>query len=159
MPLPAPARDYLLKALEGNPVVFARLVGAYGEDDSLWDRRPDPERFTLREILAHLADWEPIWLERVQRIAQGNHPFLPSVDEGLLAVRNDYPKSSPTKNLRRQRDGRMELVAYLSTLPDDAWDLTGDREFVGILTLQQQAYYVLAHDAYHMRQVAEWLGS
>ena len=156
MPLPTAARDYLLKALDGTPVVLKALVGEHGDSDPIWDRRPDPERFTPREILGHLADWEPIWLERLQRMATGDHPFLPSVDEGLLATEHDYAHSSPSRNLTRQKAGRAEVVSYLREIPDDYWDLTGDREFVGVLTLQQLAYYILAHDAYHLRQVAEW---
>ncbi len=154
MPLPIAARDYLLKALSGTPYVLEALLKEV--DDSVWDKRPDPERFTLREVLAHLADWEPIWLERVTRIANDDRPFLPSVDESALAVENDYAASSPAESIQRYREGRSALIAYLSTLPDEAWDRTCDREFVGILNLQQQAFFALAHDGYHMKQVAEW---
>ena len=154
MPFPAAARDYLLKALDATPVVLTALLRRADPD---WDHRPDADRFTLREALAHLADWEPIWLERVRGIASGEHPLLPSVDESALAIENRYAESSPEVSLDKFRSGRKELVAYLATLPDSAWDFTGDREFVGELTLQQQAAFALSHDGYHLRQVAEWL--
>ncbi len=157
MPLPTAARDYLVKALDGSPVVLAALIGDRSDDDPLWDSRPDPERFTLREALAHLADWEPIWLERMQKIETGVHPFLPSVDEGALAIENNYSASSPRASLARLSEGRATVVEHLKAVPDEAWDLTGDREFVGVLTLQQLAYYILAHDGYHLRQAAEWI--
>ena len=32
------------------------------------DRKPDPERFTIREVVAHMADWEGVWLERARRV-------------------------------------------------------------------------------------------
>lgn len=156
MPLPDAARDYLLKALDGTPVVLAALLGERSDDDPIWDKRPDPDRFTLREALAHLADWEPIWLERVAKIRTGSHPFLPSIDEGALAISNHYDTISPSESLRRFRDGRAACIENFKAIDRDAWDLTCDREFVGILTLQQLIYYVLAHDAYHLRQVAEW---
>lgn len=156
MPLPEAAREYLFKALEGTPIVLRSLVADLAEDSPLWDRRPDPDRFTLREVLAHLADWEPIWLERVSKIAMTEHPFLPSVDESAIAVENDYASVSPRESLRRIEIGRAELVAFLRTLPEGAWDRTGDREFVGVLTLQQQAVFALTHDGYHLRQVAEF---
>ena len=157
MPLPDAARDYLLKALAATPVVASSLIGDRAEEDPIWDRRPDPERFSLREVLAHLADWEPIWLERLTKIATTDHPFLPSVDETAMVEQNDYANSSPRRDLAKLREGRENLIAYLKTVPDEAWDRTGDREFVGILTLQQQAYFALSHDAYHLRQIAEWL--
>ncbi|HVT10741.1 MAG TPA: DinB family protein [Fimbriimonadaceae bacterium] len=158
MPLPDAARDYLLKALDGTPVVLSALLGSRPDDDPIWDRRPDPERFTLREVLAHLADWEPIWLERVTQVRTGSHPFLPSIDEGALAVANGYESAIPSESLRRFVDGRRACVDCLRTVGADEWDLTCDREFVGELTLQQLAYYILAHDAYHLRQAAEYMG-
>ena len=157
MPLPAAARDYLINALDGTPVVLAAILGARPDVDPIWDKRPNPDRFTLREALAHLADWEPIWRERIDKIQTGTHPFLPSVDEGALAVERDYASRSPSASLAKLALGRQELVTRLKTIPDDDWDLTGDREFVGVVTLQQQVYYILAHDAYHLRQAAEWI--
>ena len=53
--------DYLLSALEGAPDVIAALLDGVPPDDALWDRRPDPERFSLREIVAHLADWDGVY--------------------------------------------------------------------------------------------------
>lgn len=155
MPLPTAAQDYLVKALSATPVVLSSLLD--GARDPDWDRRPDPDRFTLREVVAHLADWEPVWLERLQRIATEDHPFLPSVDESQMVVENDYASTSPTESLARFVQGRETLVAYIRSVSDDLWDRTGDREFVGILTMHQQAYFALSHDAYHLRQVAEWL--
>jgi uncharacterized damage-inducible protein DinB len=157
MPLPNAARDYLLKGIESTPTILRALTIARADDDPAWDRRSDPDRFTLREALAHLADWEPIWLERFQRIRVGDHPFLPSVDEGALAIENRYSEIAPSQSLAKQREGRRSLTAYLRSIRDDEWDLTCDREFVGVLTLQQLAMYILAHDAYHLEQVAEGL--
>jgi uncharacterized damage-inducible protein DinB len=155
MPLPTPARDYLLKALAAQPIVLDELIKDASAD--AWDNRPDPARFSLREVLAHLADWEPIWLERVQRIAKGDNPFLPSIDEAQMVIENDYASADPRQSAARYQSGRAELVDYLSRVPNEAWDMSGDREFVGTVTLQQLATMALSHDGYHMRQVVEWL--
>ncbi len=155
MPYPQAARDYLLKALDGTPDVLAALLR--GASDAQLDRRPDPERFTLREMTAHVADWDAIWLERMRRIANENHPFLPSIDESTLAEERNYAGSAVAISLSRLRKDRTALVEFLKTLADDAWDRTGDREFVGVLTLQQQAAFALSHDGYHLRQAADFL--
>ena len=65
--MPAAVRKYLLSALAGTPVVADRLLLDVHADDPRWDFRPEPDRFTLREVVAHLADWEPIHLERLTR--------------------------------------------------------------------------------------------
>jgi hypothetical protein len=156
MSVPAPARDYLIKALDANPLVMNRLLQGIGSDSQVWDKRPDPDRFTLREVLAHVADWEPVWLERLQRIATEDRPFLPSVDESAIAAEGNYGSAQPAECLGRIREGRARLTTYLKSLSDEAWDREGDREFVGTLSLYQQAVFALSHDGYHLRQIVEW---
>lgn len=153
MPLPAAARDYLLHGLAATPAVIGALVDPASQTG--WERRTDPERFSLREALAHLADWEPIWLERAQRIAAEEHPFLPSIDEGRIAAERDYASSDPGESLRRFREGRARLLDSLQPLPLEAWDRTGNREFVGVLSLQQLIGMALGHDGYHLAQIVE----
>ena len=55
--LPERIHLYLLLDLESAPEALARLL-ADVTDPAAWDRRPDPDRFTLREMVAHLADWK-----------------------------------------------------------------------------------------------------
>ncbi len=157
MPYPAPARAYLFKALSGTPEVLARLLSGVADKDPIWDRRPDPDRFTLREILAHLADWEPIWRTRFAKMRDEVTPFLPSIDEGEMVIENDYAHQNPSDNLARYKAGRESLVELLSSLDDDVWDRKGNREFVGVLTVQMLASLVQSHDGYHLLQVVKWL--
>ena len=157
MNFPASARNYLLKALAGTPDVLEQLLGDRTANDPIWDFCPDPVRFTLREVVAHLADWEPIWQERFERARDGSRPFLPSVDEGVMAVDRDYRHQNPIENLKRFREGRMAVVKVLDGLSTADWDRTCEREFVGPLTIQMMAGYVLSHDGYHLQQVASYL--
>ena len=156
MQFPKPARNYLLKALAGNPAVLKRILGNIPADSPVWDSKPDPERFSLKEVLAHLADWEPIWKERFERLRDENHPFLQSIDEGELAITNNYAEQDPLANLARFAEGRVALVKVLETLTDTDWEQTGNREFVGPLTTQMLACLVLSHDGYHLHQAVEW---
>lgn len=157
MTFPPSARNYLIKALAGMPNVLDRLLMDLGPDDPRWDMSPDPLRFSLREVVAHIADWEPIWLERFTRTQGESRPFLPSVDEGQLAIANDYKHQDPIQNLARYRKGRAELVKFLDTLEGADWSKLAEREFVGPLTMQMMASYVLSHDGYHLSQIVEWL--
>lgn len=147
----------MLKALSGSPAVLEQLLKGRTVEDPIWDFKPDPVRFSLRELLAHLADWEPIWLERFIRMRDESRPFLPSVDEGQIAAARGYSNLDPIHSLARFRVGREDLVKMLDTLSTSDWDRTGEREFVGPLTLQMMASYVLSHDGYHLLQVVEWL--
>lgn len=157
MTFPQRTLDYLLPALAGTPDVLDGFLKAVPSGDPLWDFRPDPARFTLREIVAHLADWEPIWLERVTRTRDENQPSLPDVDEGGLVIEHDYAHSDPHESLARFRKGRVTLVAFLRSLQASDWERTGLREGVGPVTLVAHMVWTLGHDGYHTQQVAQWL--
>ena len=69
-------RNYLLAGLAATPDILDALLKDAADDSPLWDARPDLERFTIREALAHLADWEPIWQARIIRIRDEDSPEL-----------------------------------------------------------------------------------
>lgn len=156
--LPAPVRKYLLTSIASTPKILATLLAEISGEDAVWDKRPDPERFTLREVLAHLTDWEPIHVERINRILNEEEPVLPDLDEGQFAIDNDYAHQDPIENLRLFAERRAKLVALLKGLPEEALDRAGIRPpAIGRITIDEMATLVLAHDVYHIAQVVEWL--
>lgn len=157
MPVPQGMLDYLVNGIASTPVVFEALLGDWTEDDPRWDARPDPDRFTLREMIAHVADWDDVFDRRFERIVLEDSPFLESIDEGTLCTERAYGSQSPVANLARHQAGRARLVRRLRDLPIEAWVRTAHREFVGDIDALQLATMVLGHDMYHLRQASEYL--
>ena len=160
--LPPFVRKYLLMALSGTPDVLDGLLKGIPDEDPLWDFRPDPERFTLREVVAHLADWEPIFLERMVRIQKETASSLLSYDEGQFALDRDYAHQSPQANLRRFREGRPRMVAFLRSLEASEWlregrFVTNEAEPGEPISMEGWLAQVAGHDGYHMQQTAQWL--
>ena len=153
-------RHYLKCGLLATPEVIATLLSGIDSGNDIWDVRPDPDRFTLREVLAHLADWEVIWLSRMTRIIEENVPDLPGIDEGEMAIDNDYGAQDPLDNQIRFKEGREKLVAFLERISDDDWRRVGIRSpDIGRLPIDEMAAMVLGHDGYHTLQIVDWLGS
>jgi len=75
--LPSRIRSYLLSDLECAPDVLSRLLSGI-TDPALYDHRPDPSRFTLREMVAHLADWEVVFFTRLAQTRDESDPILPN---------------------------------------------------------------------------------
>jgi uncharacterized damage-inducible protein DinB len=153
--LPKAAGKYLLDGLAATPVVVDRLLAAAPGAD--YDRRPDPQRFTTREMMAHLADWEPIWLERFTLIRDTENPPLPNRDPDEWAARNGYETADVTEQQARFRVGREKLLALLTALTPEQWERRGTHSAWGPLSMEELAVLVLGHDGYHLRQLAEWL--
>lgn len=151
-------RERLLTALAGTPDVLDGLLRPLGPNDGLWDRRPDPARFTLREALAHLVDYEAVWRERFLRTREEERPELPSVDRDRLAVDNNYAHSNPAVSRAAFRQQRSELVDSLRELSPEDWQRVSHWAGPGggPLTLEEQAAFVVIHDSYHTQQVAQW---
>ena len=148
-------RKYLIDhALNASPGIIARFCANI--PDAIADQDQGPDLFTLREVLAHLADWEPIWLERMQRIVQEDSPVLPNIDEGEMAELNGYATTPVEVSLEKFATGRAALTAYLASLPNDAFERSGIRPEVGTITVKDIATLVLAHDTYHIAQLAQY---
>lgn len=151
-------RKYLITALAGTPDVLEHLLAPVAAGDARWDRRPDPDRFTLREVLAHLADWDEIFRGRMEQTARESVPELPEQDEGQMALDRGYACADPATSLARFRASRTATVAFLRGLDDAGWERVGTRGFMGLVSVTDQAVLVSSHDGYHLQQVVEWLG-
>jgi len=148
----------LLVALEGTPDVLNGLLGSLDAHDPAWDFQPDPERFTLREIIAHLADYEPVWLDRFEHTRKADGIRIERLDPSKLAVDNDYPHSDPIANLSLFRQRRAIIVDLIKTFKEEDWDKVAILpQPAGPLSLGLQSMYLSVHDAYHTGQVAQWL--
>jgi uncharacterized damage-inducible protein DinB len=146
---------YLQKnGLATTPVVMTHLLA--GVTEAELDTRYDPDRFTLREVVCHLADWEEIWLERMQRIVRENQPPLASYDEGQMAIENDYARQDFDAAFTRFVARRDALLAFLAERTEEDWNRLGIHSAIGSLTLGDLATLVLAHDGYHVRQIVEF---
>jgi hypothetical protein len=151
MTIPAALKTYLIGGIAGTPAVVSRLA----ERITDWDARSGPDRFTYREALAHLADWDAVFGERIRRIVAEDNPILPDIDEGELAVECDYASQDPLMIFDRFEASRAELVAQLHGLSEADWHRVGHREKVGDLNMLHLATMILGHDAYHIRQFSE----
>jgi hypothetical protein len=110
-------------------------------------------------MIAHLADWEPVCRERIFRTRVEEKPLLPNWDEDQAALIGDYAHTNPYESLLWFTERRAATVALLTSLDGDEWTRTAERENVGPLSIEQQAFLILAHDGFHLRQAVELMGA
>ena len=146
---------YLFKGLECAPSAVERIVARIPTES--YDEKRDPERFTLREAVAHLRDWEPINLDRLRRGVEEPGCTVLDIDEGQMAIDGGYAARDPRDEARRFAALRRETVAYLETLKDEDWAKTYVHSVKGHQTVLEQAVAILGHDVYHLDQFAEYL--
>jgi hypothetical protein len=147
-------RQYLFTALESAPALFDHLIVGLTDDEA--DRRPDPARFTIREAMAHLADWEPVFLSRMRRICEEDEPLLEGYDEGQWAVDHNYASTDVFEQSRLFGERRAHMVEFLRSRNPADWQRIGDRPEIGRITLETLTLLIPLHDTYHLRQIAAW---
>ncbi len=147
--------NYFASGLENGARVVAFLLRDLPESDSRWDSKPDPERFSLREVVAHLVDYDSVSRERFERMIREDKPELPNWDESEAAAH--YDTRDPLSQIESLLLSRRELADWLRGLSEKEWKRTGSRPRVGEFSVEEGAALMVAHDAYHLEQIAAWL--
>lgn len=155
--LPPFIRNYVVQSIGGTPAIIRELLGDLPAESPAWNFRPDPERFTLREILAHLNDFDSFWLTATARMVNENHPNLPPRGDDYLNA--CAVLQNPLENLTELERLRPQLAEWFTALPEDQFSRGATRARIGEFTVEDAAVLIVAHDKYHLQQIVEWLQS
>ena len=142
--------------LEGLPVA-ASVMRTFMErmNAAVVDRPTHPDRFSPREVVAHMADWEPRLLARMKAAAGAPGSRVEAYDEGELAVRNAYDKSDWRAQLDVFDNARKETISFLKGLTNEDFDKKFVHPERGEVSIEDQAAMMLGHDQYHLDQLSE----
>ena len=150
-PALAPELQPAVTLLEKTPAVLETLL--LSTPPNVLDWKPSPERWAIREVLAHLVDIEKLFMERVRRILEEDTPHLPKfTPNGLLL---GGPSADAIERLARFGTLRNELIGLLKGAPASAAARIGVHEELGRVTLAQLVNELANHDLGHLRQIAE----
>lgn len=147
---------YVMTSLQKVPVTTERILKKI--DPASFDARPDAERFTIREAISHLADWEPIWLDRFTVGTNTPGATIKVYDEGQLAIDRKYAERDVFAEAARYGEGRKKLLEFFATFQPDDWKKTINHPERGVLTLGDFGCMILGHDVYHIEHFTQFLG-
>ncbi len=147
---------YLIPGLTLSPAVYRRmyeLIPAARLDE------PTAEgRFTPREVIAHVADWEPIFTERIKLALENDHPTLVPYDESELAEKNNYRAASVQEMLGRLERDRQVNIALLKSLSPEQLERTCFHPERGEMRVEHIFSMMVGHDMYHLEQLTQSVG-
>ncbi|HWA82928.1 MAG TPA: DinB family protein [Fimbriimonadaceae bacterium] len=146
---------YLLIGLKAGPNVIGRLVELIPEKD--YDRPLSEDRFTPREVMAHLADWEPILRDRVRTAVENPGATIAAHDEGQMAIDHKYAESNIGEQTRLFQEERAKTVAYAENLTPEQLCQAVMHPERGRLTTEELIGMLLGHDMYHVEQLVAYL--
>lgn len=149
----APQLARPLALLEKTPQLLKTLLADLEDDTLCW--KPAPERWSIGEILAHLAELEETFAGRVQRIVTEDSPAFEVYDLKTASADGRYSKADPEQSLASFLEAREGNLAFLSMLPPGAAARAAEHSEVGTFTLSELLHEMANHDLGHLRQIAE----
>ena len=122
-----------------------------------FDQPTGEGRFTPREVICHLADFEELFLGWIETAVQ--NPGAPIVvpDESELSVEKNYSGTDVGAALDRFVKARSRTVAFVKSLDDDQMKLISVCPGRGPMTVADHCGFWLGHDLYHVEQLASVL--
>jgi len=119
------------------------------------DAHPAPGRWSIREVVAHLADFEPISTDRIKRVIAFDNPVLMNADENAFAARLAYSQRDVEEDLVVIESLRKHTARILRTLSDADFQRVGEHSTDGPLTLEQLLKRVTRHFPHHIAFIEE----
>lgn len=140
-----------LKQQESTAQKLAELLK--GKDKQLLTRRPAPEKWSVAEIVAHLADAEISVSWRVRQILSKDGIAIQAFDQDAWASTFNYAGRDPQASLELFRALRTANIALLKSVPPELWNNYGMHAERGKETITHIVRMIAGHDINHMRQI------
>lgn len=124
------------------------------EDDAIRSQRYAPGKWSVGQMIGHLADAERVFGFRAFTFARGDANPLPSFDEDAYAVvanESEVDGTSCIEDLLSARDANLSLFA---TFSDAAWQRTGTASGKRI-SVRALAWLMAGHIRHHQRILRE----
>jgi hypothetical protein len=124
-----------------------------GKNKKQLSKQPAPGKWSVAQILAHLADAEIAIGWRLRQIAATNGVALQAYDQDAWASTFDYAHRDPKQSLEAFRVLRDANVALLKGLPKNLWENYGIHQERGNESLTHVVRMIAGHDLNHIEQV------
>lgn len=148
-----PSLQPALLLLEKTPILLETLLRDLPDHLLRWN--PAADRWSIAEVLGHLADLEMVYADRTRRIVTEEAPLLQKYDPAGTVVVGDYARGSAAENLALFIKMRRSTLILLRSIPADSGEREATHSELGTITLHQMLSEWASHDLGHLRQIAE----
>ena len=146
---------YIERVPESDPVAVLAaqsgrdvdLLRGLSETDAL--KRYAPGKWSVKEVVGHLADTERIMAYRALRIARGDETPLPSFDENAYVPPAKFDARPLTDLVADLRTVRASTLALFRSLDGDAWRRRGTASGKPV-SVRALGYMIPGHERHHV---------
>ena len=139
-----------------TPKKLERLIK--GAPTSKLRKRPAPDKWSVSEILAHLADAEIVGGFRMRLILGAPGTPIAAFDQDSWVTSGHYGKRDPRISLEQFRVLRETNLALLKSLTPEQWKHYGMHSERGQESIEHIVRMFAGHDINHLQQIERILG-
>jgi DinB superfamily len=139
-----------------TPRILAQLIEGIPETNIRL--RPAPGKWSVIEILAHIAEDELTSTWRYRQMLEQDGPELVGFNQDMWAILGDYASWDTGEALDMFRLLREANLRLFGRLTPDQWRRHGVHVERGKLTVQELCRHMAAHDVNHIEQIRAIVG-
>lgn len=117
--------------------------------------RPIAGKWSTLECVVHLADFEPVYVDRMKRVIAEDNPTLLGANEQKFAAALCYHERDLEEELRLIEVTRNQMARILRQLPEAVLARTGNHNERGPVTLEVLLQTIINHIPHHAKFVLE----
>jgi len=116
-------------------------------------KRPAPDKWSITEIVTHLADTEMVCGYRMRIILATPGTPIPAFNQDVWVTAGHYDKRDARKSLEQFRAVREANLALLKTLTREQWKYHGIHAERGEESIEHIVRMFAGHDINHTKQI------
>ena len=140
-----------MKILAATPKTIASLIR--GKSAALLKKRPQPDKWSAAEIIAHLADTDLVFGFRLRLALGQSGVTIQAFDQEVWADFGKYSKTNPKESLATLTALRGHNLRMLKNLPKEMWENFGMHTERGKETITRMSEMFAGHDINHLMQI------
>lgn len=144
--------DLISDYCAGPQKLRAAVAGTTAEQ---LDARPIPGKWSAKQVICHVADFEPVYVDRMKRVIAENEPTMFGGDPDLFAARLAYDHRDVSVELDFIEATRRHMGAILRSLRPDDFLRQGHHSEAGPITLEMLLTNITNHIPHHVMFIDE----
>jgi hypothetical protein len=141
----------VLKVHATTPKKLERMISGVGA--AKLRKRPAPDKWSVNEILAHLADTEMVGGFRIRLILGAPGTPIVAFDQDAWAASGYYQKRDPKKSIEQFKVLRKANLRLLKSLTPEQWKQYGMHSERGQESVERIVRMFAGHDLNHIQQI------
>jgi len=143
-----------ISQLEATPQILRLLLEGITAQQTQW--KPEPDRWSLAEILEHMAHVEAHYFRAAaDLLVSADDPEILPYDQNAHAAQGLYHGREAEDSFDHFEEQREDNIAFLNGLSLHAANRAGRHPQLGPITLEHVLNEWAFHDLGHIRQIAE----